>query len=499
MKPSLSVIIPSQNRHNVLKKSLSCLNLGCVCPDEVLLIDDASSPALSDTIDCNDFKFPLRIIRKDKQVGAAKARNTGIEMAKSDILLFLDDDIWADPRLVYFHKFLHKKHHRDEYAVAGRVIFDPELIRTPLIHFLEEYGAYRWLAKLGDGELYSTGIVSANISIKRRFLNGEGFDENFPFNRNEDTEFGLRLMERGFEPRYHYAPSAIHHSFLTMEKYISILTQGGFSKAYWTIKRPDDTLHCMYLEGLIEKTMKEKIFYYVWREFLRLLPKNFWDSDISTHPEFLFKKFKDMFSIFQRWIQEMAVISGWIKTVESFEIALDFIIQGKQSNDPKEAHRCFRKAYLANTRFYPLSTFWANKLMAMKQYDMAMKVLEPFNKRIWTHVKLGEICFKQGKYKQSLKLFIQLYKMTKNLKFISIQQRKMVNNWIENIAMKHEVNVKYFIRLFENLSENDLRYNEEWITRVGKMVGIEPPFVDKKFFYYDDICKFEKKTKKLLM
>ena len=68
----------------------------------------------------------------------------------------------------------------------GRIYFDPDLTRTPVLHFLEEYGCFKGIAKSPDKTRVTDGLISANYSLKRVFIEGEKlFDESFPFNRNE--------------------------------------------------------------------------------------------------------------------------------------------------------------------------------------------------------------------------------------------------------------------------------------------------------------------------
>jgi glycosyltransferase involved in cell wall biosynthesis len=52
------------------------------------VIDDASNPPLQ----LKSLSPIVRIVRFDNEVGASKARNYGIKIAKGDYIAFIDDD-----------------------------------------------------------------------------------------------------------------------------------------------------------------------------------------------------------------------------------------------------------------------------------------------------------------------------------------------------------------------------------------------------------------------
>jgi len=97
-----TIIIPVFNRQALCERALHSVVAQDVGNAEIIVVDDCSQPA---------FELPaglsghgIRVVRHEKNLGAAAARNTGIEAAQGEWLLFLDsDDYWlADtlaPRL----------------------------------------------------------------------------------------------------------------------------------------------------------------------------------------------------------------------------------------------------------------------------------------------------------------------------------------------------------------------------------------------------------------
>jgi glycosyltransferase involved in cell wall biosynthesis len=87
---SYSVIIPTHNRPDLVVRAIRSVHAQTAPAQEVIVIDDASAPALTLPEDLCDGR--TRIIRHERSVGGAAARNTGLRDAKTEIVAFLDDD-----------------------------------------------------------------------------------------------------------------------------------------------------------------------------------------------------------------------------------------------------------------------------------------------------------------------------------------------------------------------------------------------------------------------
>lgn len=95
-----SIIIPAYNCESCLKRCVESV-LGQTCPDwEALIVDDGSTdgtPAVAQELCARDGR--IRYIRQPNG-GVSAARNTGIDAAQGDYVLFLDaDDYWESDTL----------------------------------------------------------------------------------------------------------------------------------------------------------------------------------------------------------------------------------------------------------------------------------------------------------------------------------------------------------------------------------------------------------------
>lgn len=96
---SLSVIVPARNAETFIGSALRSIARQSVKVDEVIAIDDGSSDATSSVIDGFEAPFPVRLLRTEG-IGAAAARNRGVEASVGSHLAFLDaDDLWLPHKL----------------------------------------------------------------------------------------------------------------------------------------------------------------------------------------------------------------------------------------------------------------------------------------------------------------------------------------------------------------------------------------------------------------
>ena len=94
---NVSVIIPTYNRKNLLKRALHSVSNQTFIPREIIVVDDGSSDGTKDWV---LERFPdVRYIYQDNS-GVSSARNSGIKEAIGSWIAFLDsDDEWMSNKL----------------------------------------------------------------------------------------------------------------------------------------------------------------------------------------------------------------------------------------------------------------------------------------------------------------------------------------------------------------------------------------------------------------
>lgn len=105
-----SLIIPSYNACERLYYNLLSLNYQDCGFDnfEVIVIDNGSIDNTFEVLSNIDTNYKLKIIRSDKNMGRAFARNAGIKKSEGDILIFHDSDMIASSDYVGKHLYYQK-------------------------------------------------------------------------------------------------------------------------------------------------------------------------------------------------------------------------------------------------------------------------------------------------------------------------------------------------------------------------------------------------------
>lgn len=175
--PLVSIIIPTFNRYESLNRVLEDLQKQFYTHFEVIVIDQSK---FYQNEFYNKFNFKYHIIRQ-KEPALWRARNSGIEFAKSEYLLFLDDDSRIAPNLISEHL---KCLDFFKVDISSGVSISRVGAKVP-----ENYYFFRWSDQLDTG----------NVLIKKKVFEKCGlFDEQFEKMRLGDGEFGARAYLNGF-------------------------------------------------------------------------------------------------------------------------------------------------------------------------------------------------------------------------------------------------------------------------------------------------------------
>src|SRR6185369_13801965 len=94
-----SIVIPTYERREIVTRSVAALNRQSFRDFEVVVVDDGSSDGTAEALRALDVNFPLEVISRPNE-GASVARNVGAASASGEYLVFLDDDMEADPEML---------------------------------------------------------------------------------------------------------------------------------------------------------------------------------------------------------------------------------------------------------------------------------------------------------------------------------------------------------------------------------------------------------------
>ena len=222
MSCSLSIVIPTYRRGEVLIDTIRYLLCLPIQPIEIIVVDQTEeySPEVFSSFQTLEKGIVRRIILSEPSI--PHAMNVGLDEAKGEIVLFLDDDIIPDERIVAAHLKAHEKY-PEVWAVVGQVL-QPEDGFQVSVNRHKEAGCKRQKSNCGlwqdlDFKFNSNvpawieNVMAGNLSVKKGFaLQMGGFDENFipPVSYRFETEFAKRLIRVGGKIRFEPSASIKH-------------------------------------------------------------------------------------------------------------------------------------------------------------------------------------------------------------------------------------------------------------------------------------------------
>ncbi len=191
--PLVSVVIPTFNRCEYLKETLSSILTQSYSNFEVVIISDKSSDDTFNMIkNINDHRCKLYQL-EIKSNGPAFVRNYGIRKSNGSLIAFCDDDdLWMPEKL---GKQVALLNNNEEIAiVATNVKYFGEAQK----YFLRLASIKRSLNKLNFIQrkyllaFYNCLVISSAV-VRRSVLEGNEFNETKEYQGHEDLDLWLRI------------------------------------------------------------------------------------------------------------------------------------------------------------------------------------------------------------------------------------------------------------------------------------------------------------------
>ena len=186
----VSVVIPVHNGAATLSACLEALLASVNGDDEIIVVDDGSTDATRQVA----ARYPCQVLALPENIGAARAKNRGAQVASGEILFFTDADVRVQPEtLSYVVQDL------DDADVDGVVGL---LGKTcPYDNFASQFKNL-WMYFTYRRQPRRVGLFFTSAAAIRRsiFIQEGGFDTHYSgASITEDIEFGQRLLSRGYQ------------------------------------------------------------------------------------------------------------------------------------------------------------------------------------------------------------------------------------------------------------------------------------------------------------
>lgn len=242
---NVSVICPTYNSLQHVKKLVKNLNLQMYNDFELVLIDDCSNDGTEEFIHqiTPTLKYKINYIKLEVNSGAGIARNIGIEKAVGDYIAFIDvDDLWLPDKLekqykymeendyVFTYTYFYNLYIKDRYV--SKISFSPKKVNLKMIMFFNP-------------------IKTSTVMYSVKKLGKVYFPE---IRKRQDYGLWIKILEKSKEAHL-------------LDQYLT----------FYSI-----------VEGSLSRTSKLKLIKYHWKLFNKILNKNIISSIIYVASNVLF-------------------------------------------------------------------------------------------------------------------------------------------------------------------------------------------------------------------
>jgi glycosyltransferase involved in cell wall biosynthesis len=195
-----SVVVPTYERREVVMEVVAEFERQQYRDFEVIVVVDGSADGSAAALRGLAVGFPLTVVEQ-ANLGAAQARNAGVEAAAGEILLTLDDDMIPAPEMLSEHD---RSHRAGADVVLGDIPLDPGSPPNLLSWGVGEWARQRRERLVAPGaEIRLDDMLTGQLSISRAAYEAVGgFDSSFTREGlfgGEDIDFGYRLRKAGYE------------------------------------------------------------------------------------------------------------------------------------------------------------------------------------------------------------------------------------------------------------------------------------------------------------
>ena len=272
---NISVVIPSYNRREFLKRSIDSAINQTKKPLEIIVVDDGSTDG-TETMIKSDYDFVKFIKQKNKGVSAA--RNIGIKVSIGEWICFLDsDDEWKKDKL---EKQINAMKSNPGYKFFhSNEIWIKNGLRINQKKKHKKYG----------GDIFDKCLDMCRISPSSVMIDKTVFDEVGNFNEDlvvcEDYELWLRICDKyrvffidepliikygGHQGQLSYSIESIENHRIKALEYLILENLNRKNKRH-AIQMLLSKLN-IYLKGLVKRRKNDEIVVYeekikVWNKF----------------------------------------------------------------------------------------------------------------------------------------------------------------------------------------------------------------------------------------
>lgn len=191
MDELVSIIVPVYNAEKFIRETMDCVVAQTYSHWELLLVEDGSSDGTVGAIEeyiKEKREARIRLIMQPENMGAAKARNRGLQEASGRYIAYLDaDDLWIPEKLEHELRFMREK--QAAFAFTGYEFADEngrgtgKIVRVP--------ATLNYRQALSNTTIFTTTVMFDTQRISKEML-------EMPIIKSEDTALWWKVLRNGY-------------------------------------------------------------------------------------------------------------------------------------------------------------------------------------------------------------------------------------------------------------------------------------------------------------
>jgi len=191
MDELISIIVPVYNVEKYIRETIECVVAQTYTEWELLLVEDCSNDRTAEIIAGyveERGEHRIRLLQQPSNLGAARARNRGLQEARGRYISYLDaDDLWMPEKLERELRFLKEKD--AAFVFTGYEFADERGRGTGKVVHVPE--TLNYTQALGNTTIFTTTVMFDTAKISREQL-------EMPVIKSEDTALWFRILRSGY-------------------------------------------------------------------------------------------------------------------------------------------------------------------------------------------------------------------------------------------------------------------------------------------------------------
>lgn len=191
MNETVSIIVPVYHAEKYIEETIRHVAAQTYTDWELLLVVDGSGDRSAQVI--RDYQEAegedrLRLIVSEENMGAAKARNKGLQEARGRYIAYVDaDDLWMPEKLEFELQFMREK--QAAFVFSGYEFADQHGVGTGKVVHVPEQMSYTDALK--NTTIFTSTVLFDTLLIPRELL-------EMPVIKSEDTALWWKVLRSGY-------------------------------------------------------------------------------------------------------------------------------------------------------------------------------------------------------------------------------------------------------------------------------------------------------------